>query len=243
MNILGVIPARGGSKRFKNKNIKDLLGKPVIGYTIEAALRSKMLDKIVVSTDSKAIAETVKRHYTVEVIGRPKEYAKDTSPIEEALLHAVEYMKKKHNYCADVLVWMQANVPIRENGIIDKAVKKLISTRADSCATCYEVDQVPELMKTITKNGMIEPLIRNVKGIRKQEFPARYLFDGSVVVLRVANLYKTRGIRKAHIYMGKKIAPEVQSSRMFSLELDVPDDMDIIKYYMLKNKRRLRRFS
>ncbi len=232
MKILGIIPARGGSKGIKDKNILDLFGKPLIGYTIEDALNSKLIDKVVVSTDSGKIAGTVKSHYNVKIIMRPAEFARDDSPIEEALLHAIEYLDKESGYKTDIVVWTQPNVPIRRKGIIDEVVDKLINSDADSCITCYEVDQYPEGMKIINEKGRLEPIMRDVDGIRRQEHPERYLADGSVIALRAENLLKTRGIRKSHIYLGNEVIPVIQEKKMYSVELDEPEDLDLVRYYM-----------
>lgn len=232
MHILGVIPARGSSKRIKDKNIRLLKGKPIIGYTIEAALDSRLLDRVVVSTDSRSIARVVKKNYDVEIIKRPAKFAKDDSPIEEALLHAVEYLKGKENYITDIVVLMQANVPIRKKGIIDEAIKKLINSDADSCVTCREASETPEVMKIRNAKGRLIPVVKDVSAIRKQEFPRRYLLDGAVDVIRAKKLYQTRGIRKAHIYLGKKVIPVIQKDKMYSLEIDTLDDFLLAKYYM-----------
>jgi CMP-N,N'-diacetyllegionaminic acid synthase len=168
MNIVGIIPARGGSKGVKNKNILDLCGKPVIGYAIEAALNASSLDKVVVSTDSEKIASVVRKLYDVEVIMRPVELAKDDSPIEEALLHAVEYLRENQNYNSDIVAWMQANVPIRQDGIIDVVVNKLINSDADSCVTCYEIEQMPEWMNIINEKERLELISKDIGAIRRQ---------------------------------------------------------------------------
>ncbi len=243
MKILGIIPARGGSKGLKDKNILNMLGKPLVGYTIDAALSSKSLDKIIVSTDSNKIADVVGTHYRVgvevevEVLMRPCEFAKDDSPIEEALLHAVEYLAKEKGYKTDIIVLMQPNVPVRKDGLVDEVVYKLVNSDADSCVTCYEVDQIPEVMKVINEKGRLIPMVKDVDGIRRQEFPKRYLLDGSIVALRSENLYKTRGIRKSHIYLGKEVMPVIQEKEMYSLEIDTSKDIDLVRYYMEKTKK------
>ena len=232
MNILGIIPARGGSKGVPNKNILKLYDKPLIAYTIESALESKLLDNLVISTDSKKIANVVSQSYDLQIIDRPSKLAQDDSPIEEALLHAVEYLIKTSNYHADIVVWMQPNVPIRDNGIIDKAISNLMNSDADSCISCYEVTQKPELMKIINSDGYLEPCEKDVGSIRRQEFPKRYMADGSVIVLRTKNLFKYKGIRKAHIYMGEKVIPLVQTKRMYSVEIDDFEDCEMVELYM-----------
>jgi len=234
MGVLGIIPARGGSKGVKDKNIIKIAGKPLISHTIEAALESNFLDKVVVSTDSEKIAEVVRQSYAIETIMRPPEFARDDSPIEESFVHAIEYLKKKEGFETDILVWMQPNVPIREHGIIDRVLTSLLNSPADACVTCYEVDQVPEVMKVIDENGYLRPLFEDVDGIRRQEFQDRYLLDGSVVAIRAHNLIETKGIRKAHVYLGKDVIPIIQSDRMYSVEIDVPDDIALVEFYFQK---------
>lgn len=236
MNILGIIPARGGSKRVKDKNILPIKGKPLIGYTIEDALASQLMDKVVVSTDSNKIAGVVKEAYDIEVIKRPAEFARDDSPIEESLLHAVEYLAKEKKYSADIVVWMQANVPIRKKGTIDQVIEKLCNSDADSCVTCRIAQEIPEMMKIINEQGLLTPLHKNVSGIRWQEFPQRYLLDGSIVALRAINLFKTRNVRKAHIYLGEKVIPIIQKNSMYSLEVDTMDDLNLFEYYLERYK-------
>ncbi len=150
-------------------------------------------------------------------------------------MHAVEYLAKEKGYKTDIVVWMQPNVPIRKDGLVDEVVYKLVNSDADSCVTCYEVDQVPEAMKAINEKGRLIPMVKDVDGIRRQEFPRRYLLDGSIVALRAENLYKTRGIRKSHIYLGKEVIPVIQEKEMYSLEIDTANDIDLVLYFMEKN--------
>ncbi len=234
MNIIGVIPARGGSKGVKSKNILDLGGKPVIGHTIEAAQKAKTLDKVIVSTDSEEIADVVRQHYDVEIIMRPSELALDDSPIEEALLHVVETLKKEENYETDIVVLMQANVPFRADGLIDEVVEKLVHSDAHASVTCHPVTQAPELMKVVDEQGFLQPLVKDVKAIRRQEFPDRYMLDGSVAAVLAQNLYDTRGIRRAHVFLGEKVLPTIQKDDYFSIEIDNWDDFFLAQYYLDK---------
>jgi CMP-N,N'-diacetyllegionaminic acid synthase len=232
--LLGIIPARGGSKGVKDKNIIEINGKPLIGYTIESALSSRFLSKTVASTDSAKIAGVVNDISGIEVIKRPPELARDNSPIEEALFHAVQHVESKEAVLVDIAVWMQPNVPIRREGIIDEVVEKLMNSDADSCVTCYEADQIPELMKIINEKNRLVPLHHDVNAIRRQEFPNRYLLDGSVVAFRRKNLFQAAGTRLAHGYLGEEVIPVIQYDRKYSMEIDVPDDLDLVRYYMQK---------
>lgn len=233
MSVVGIIPARGGSKGLENKNILKLNGKPLIGYVIEQALASNLLDKVVISTDSEIIAKVVRALYTVDVIMRPVELAQDDSPIEGALLHAVNTLKENEGISTDIVVWMQANVPFRPVGLIDEVVDNLLKfVDADSCVTCYEATQRPELMKVANEKNRLQSIKKDVYAIRRQEFPTHYLLDGSVIAMRTKNLIDTYGIRQPHVYLCEEVIPVVQKRAMYSIEVDVEEDLFLAKFYM-----------
>jgi len=130
MKILGIIPARGGSKRTPGKNIKPLLGKPLIAYTIEAGLKSKYIDKVIVSTEDDAIAKVAAEH-GAEIIQRPMELAIDTAKTAPVMIHAVEELEKQ-GYIPDIVVLLQATCPLRDETVIDEALERLINSDFDS---------------------------------------------------------------------------------------------------------------
>ncbi len=125
-NVVAIIPARGGSKGLPGKNIKLLLDKPLIAYTIIAAKDAKLVDRVIVSTDDKEIAN-VAREWDAEVpFIRPKELATDNASSESVLKHAVEWLEKNENYQIDIVVYLQVTDIFRKRGMIDTVVKKLI---------------------------------------------------------------------------------------------------------------------
>jgi len=128
--ILGVIPARGGSKGIPRKNLKKLCGKPLVVWAIEAAKKSKLLDRFVVSTEDEEIAE-VSRKYRAEVVHRPPELAKDETPI----LAVLQDVLKKID--ADVVVLLNPTSPIRNPGLIDRCIRRFLDSGADSLATGF----------------------------------------------------------------------------------------------------------
>lgn len=231
MKILCVIPARGGSKGLKNKNVMALCGKPIIGYTIEAAIGAKLVDKIVVSTDDQKIA-AVSSKYGVGVIDRPKKYASDKAAIEGALRHAVEYVRKE-GYSPDIVVWLQANMPVRKKGQVDEVIKKLIKERADSSVTVYKVDQYPQWMKTIDKKGNLKPLFPKVRAYRRQEVEPMYLLDGAIVAIKTDVLMGSVGRVGVHVFMGEKMLGVIQEKK-YATELHDKDDLDKAKEYLRK---------
>lgn len=128
--ILGITPARGGSKDIPRKNIKELCGKPLIAWTIEAAKKSRLLDRYVVSTEDREIAEIAK-NYGAEVIDRPPELATD----EATTLSVLQDVLKKMD--ADVVVILQCTSPVRNEDLIDSCIKRFLDTGADSLATGF----------------------------------------------------------------------------------------------------------
>jgi len=129
--IIGITPARGGSKSIPRKNIKEICGKPLLAWTIEAAKKSKLLDRYVVSTEDEEIAG-IARKYGAEVIARPPELATD----EATTLSVLQDVLKKID--ADIVVLLQCTSPVRDDDLIDKCIKKFLQTGADSLATGYE---------------------------------------------------------------------------------------------------------
>jgi len=234
-NILCVIPARGGSKGLKNKNIRPILGKPLLVYTIEAASESKLVNKIVVSTDDRKIAYVARKH-NIQVIDRPRAYSTDSAPIEKALRHSVEYLRETEGYETDIVVCLQANVPIRKKRQIDNVIKKLISSKADTAATVYSVTQHPQWMKVMGKKGILSPLFPGEKKYRRQELEPRYLLDGAVCAIDGGVLMRNRHTHGSHAYMGRKIVGVIEEKK-YATEVDDKKDLNFIEFYF---KRRMR---
>lgn len=230
MNILGVIPARGGKQQLPNKNILPLLGRPVIAYTILAAQRSSLIDRLVVSTENEDIS-SVARQFNVEVVDRPSALALDTSPLEDSLRHAVEYLEKKDNYQADIVVHMLANVPVRKEGIIDKVIDKLIDTDADSVVTVYPVDQYPQWMKKIDQGGYLRPFLPPEKEYRRQDIEQLYLLDGAVMAIKKDILMETAGMKGVYLYTGRNVLGVIQD-RKYATEIDTQEDFSIAESFL-----------
>lgn len=130
IRYLGIIPARGGSKGIPRKNIKDIAGKPLIAWTIEAAKASKKLDRFVVSTEDTEIAAISKR-YGAEVIDRPIELATDEATTLSVLQHVLSKIE------AEAVVILQPTSPIRDKGIIDMCIRRFEDKKADNLATGF----------------------------------------------------------------------------------------------------------
>ena len=215
-NIVAVIPARGGSKGIPLKNIKELSGKPLIAYTIEEALKSKMLDRIIVSTDHDEIAR-VSREYGAEVpFKRPADISEDV-PTELVLKHTIKYLEEVERYKPDILVTLQPTSPLRKVNDIDNAINKLIYTNADSVVTVCEIDERPEWMVQI-KSGKVKPFVtKEIKLVARQELPKLYKLNGAVFV-------STRSlIMNEEKIVGGDIQPVIMGKEE-SVDIDTPID-------------------
>ena len=234
--VVGIIPARGGSDRLKDKNILSLCGKPLIFYTIEAARKAESLDRIIVSTDSNEIAE-VARKCGVETIMRPLELSTATAPIDDALRHVVMHLSETEGYPVEIVVLMQANIPIRAEGVIDKVVTRLLESNAETVSTAYEVNQRPEWMKRMINDKAL-PYMQPSEFYRKQDLEKLYLIDGAVAAIRKDTLMRTQGLKTVHAYMGQDILLELQDS-IYSIEIDDLDDFKRAEL-VLQNDKKIR---
>ncbi|GAI66198.1 unnamed protein product, partial [marine sediment metagenome] len=178
MNILGIIPARGGKQRLPNKNILPLLGKPTIAYTILAAQTSSLIDRLIVSTEDPRIA-SVAREFDIEIIDRPKELALEISPLDDCLRHVVKTLKTEKEYYADIVVGMYANVPVRKEGMIDKVIYKLINGNADSAVSMCPVSHYPQWVRTIDRDGFLYPFLPLSNSCRRQNLEKTFWIDGA----------------------------------------------------------------
>lgn len=135
---LAIIPARGGSKGIPRKNIKSIAGKPLIAWSIEQALASKLIDRVVVSTEDNEIAEVAMKYGADVPFRRPVELANDTAATEPSLVHALEWLGQHEGYLPDNVVLLQATSPVRRPDAIDRALRQFELEGADSLLSVSE---------------------------------------------------------------------------------------------------------
>ena len=132
MKVIGIIPARGGSKGVYLKNIKKLRGKPLIHYTIESAVSSGVFDEIVVSTDHAEIKKVCNQYKKIKIIDRPKEISRDDSPTVLTLIHACKFLSDKNGFKPDFVLLLEPTSPLRSSSTIKNCLNILKNTDADS---------------------------------------------------------------------------------------------------------------
>ncbi len=180
--VLCIIPARGGSKGLPGKNIKELLGKPLIAYSIEQARHSKYIDRVVVSTESAAIADISKQYGAEAPFMRPKEYAEDESSIFDVLLHAMDWMEKKEKYLFDILVLLHVTAPLRNTEDIDNCIELLVKKNADNVFSVAPAHRNPYFnMVEVSKDGKVR-LVKKGNFATRQSAPEVFDMNASIYV-------------------------------------------------------------
>ena len=225
--ILAIIPARGGSKGLPRKNILPLAGKPLIAYTIEAALRSKKLNRVIVSTNNEEIGG-VSHKYGAEVIMRPQDLAEDTTPTESVIKHAVSVLEAE-GYKADIIVTLQPTSPFRTSIQIDDALNEIFSDDVDSVISLKEVTEHPYKMKMI-ENGYIVPFLKiKLKSNRRQDMPTLYKENGAIYITKYDLIMNKDKI------VGGNIKPFLMSDKT-SIDIDTHLDLKIAECLLGDNK-------
>lgn len=163
VEVLAIIPARGGSKSIPRKNIRMLAGYPLIAYSIAAGLASQSITRVVVSTDDPEIAE-ISRAYGAETpFLRPAEFSQDQTPDLPVFQHALHWFKDQESYCPKIVVQLRPTSPFRRLWHIDQAVYRLVEQpSADSIRTVCTPFQNPYKMWKINPDGFIQPILDSV---------------------------------------------------------------------------------
>src|SRR3989344_2978370 len=189
IKILAIIPARGGSKSLPRKNIRLLHGIPLIAYSIAAGLQAKKVNRVIVSTDDKEIAEIARKWGAEVPFMRPSEIAQDDTTDLPVFQHALKWLFKHENYKPNIIVQLRPTSPLRPLGCVDNAIDILLKNKADSVRTVIPSGQNPYKMWRINKKGYMTPLL-SVPGIAepynmpRQKVPSTYWQTGHIDVIR-----------------------------------------------------------
>jgi len=222
-NIIGVIPARGGSKGVMRKNVKFLCGKPLIYYTIRECFKSKHLTKTIVSTEDTEIAQIAKS-FGVDVIMRPYYLAKDDTPTIDVIFHAIKKLEEKRE-TVDLVILLQPTSPLRTATDIDKAIELYISSSCESVISVVEAEHPPYWSLEI-KNGFLKPLLgQKFLNMRRQDLPKVYFPNGAIFIARPEILKKYRS------FYTNKIKPYIMPKEK-SVDIDTEFDFLLAEVLM-----------
>ncbi|MCF6310124.1 MAG: acylneuraminate cytidylyltransferase family protein [Sulfurimonas sp.] len=219
--FLAIIPARGGSKRVPRKNVLDLAGKPLIAWSIEAGLKSKYIDKVIVSSDDSEILK-LSQEFGSDVIKRPSELASDTSTTFDAVNHTIDNIEK-----FDYIVLLQPTSPLRSAKHVDEAIQTLINKDSESVVSVCEMDHSPLWSNTLQKDGSMENFLRDdVANKRSQDLEKYYRVNGAIYIC------KTDILLKEKTFFPKKNIYAYEMDRNSSVDIDEKIDFIVAKAIM-----------
>lgn len=221
--VLAIIPARSGSKGIKNKNIIKIRNKPLIGYTIEQCLKSKLINRVIVSTDGNEIAEISKKSGAEVPFKRPKEISGDLDTDFTCIEHCINWLKDNENYVPDIIVHLRCTTPIRNINEIDNAINYFKNTpEADSLRAIAPVCFNPYKMWTLDEKGWISPILQHESfkepfNQARQNLPKTFQQDGFVDIMKPNTIWKQKSIT------GYKILGYEIKER--SIDIDTEEDI------------------
>jgi CMP-N,N'-diacetyllegionaminic acid synthase len=188
-SVLGLLLARGGSKGLPGKNIRMLRGKPLVAWSVEAALASKYVDAVVISTDSNEIADVAVKYGSEAPFRRPASLASDTATSMDAILHALNWLSE-HGRTFEYVALLEPTSPLREPTDIDQALETLSASTAQSIVSvCQAASIHPAFMYRLQPNGALAPyLSSDSKHLRRQDIEPLYFLDGTIYIAKTSTL-------------------------------------------------------
>jgi N-acylneuraminate cytidylyltransferase len=214
MKVIAIIPARGGSKGIPRKNLMNFSGKPLMQWSIDAALKSKYITDVVVSSDNDEILNVAQLNEEVIVIKRPIELAQDTSKTAPVLTHVLESLKEVK---FDYLILLQPTSPLRTAKYIDLAFEKLLNSEATSLISVCELEHHPFKSFKVDEKGYLQGVINNdFPFYPRQSLPKAYRANGAIYIIKVNNF-----IKDETLFTNK--------ATYFEMSIDASLDIDTLK--------------
>jgi len=226
--VVALIPARAGSKRLVNKNLLPLAGKPLIAWTIEAALNCPLIDDVIVSTDSVDIKHVAIEYGADVPFIRPSSLSHDTATTDDVLMHAIE---KLNLNSSDILVLLQPTSPLRSSKDINNALSLLTTEQVQGVVSVCECEHSPLWSNTLPENGTMGDFIRpEIATKRSQDLPAYYRLNGAIYAYNVSFLKKY----KCRFYSDEIKATIMPGDK--SVDIDNELDFKLAEFLMSQGK-------
>ena len=225
-NILALIPARGGSKSIPKKNIYNILGKPLIAWSILQAKSSKNISRVIVSTDNDEIAEVAVKYGAEVPFMRPQEFADDTSTDLDVFKHALDWLNKNENYVPDLMVHLRPTGPARYVDLIDKAIDEMMKNKLhDSLRSVSLSSQTPFKMWFLNENKLES--IGELLGVKGSHSMPRQILKKAYWQNGYVDIIKPSTISKMNSMTGSKILPFIIEHDVH--DIDYEDDIPIVE--------------
>jgi CMP-N,N'-diacetyllegionaminic acid synthase len=225
VKICSIIPARGGSKGIPHKNITLVCGKPLISYSIEHSLASKYIDRTIVSTDDRTIANVAARYGAEVPFVRPPEIAQDDSPDYPVFHHALQWLLDNQSYVPDMIVHLRPTSPVRDPRMIDQAIEILKRDKgADCIRTVCEPHNSPYRMWKKMGDRIVPFMDTKYyipSPVPRQSLPKVYWQTASIDVIRYATIMEKRSM------VGDNVIPLVVEDRIFNIDIDTKFDIHV----------------
>lgn len=223
--ILGLIPARGGSKGVPGKNIRELAGRPLIGYTIECALASGVIDRLICSTDSEEIAGVAERFGAGVPFMRPPELATDSASGMDVIIHAMEWTEKNDPGDYQCIMVLQPTSPLRKPEDILRSLELMEIRKANVVLSVCEADHPPLWMNTLPEDMCMKDFVRPEarSAASRQQLPLYYRLNGAIYLSRWDYLKENK-----NFFSGKTYAYAMPAER--SLDIDSLYDFKLAEF-------------
>ena len=229
--MLAIIPARGGSVGLPNKNIKKFIDKPLIAHTIISALKSKKISNIVVTTDSKKIAEIVKKYGVKFPMIRPKKLASNNSMIMDTYFNVLDRISKKNNNPIDSFVALLPTCPLRNHNHIDNAINLFHKKKADSVISVTDSPIPTDWHKLMNKDGKLSSYYTKSNSVlNRQQTKKTFTPNGAIYVFNSSFLRKKR-----YYYSNNSYGYYMKKN--FSIDIDDINDFKIAELFYKINEK------
>ena len=229
-NIVALIPARSGSKGVPNKNIRHLDGIPLIAYSIAAALKSTLIDRVIVSTDSEEYAEIARNYGAETPFIRPKDISGDLATDVECFKHTIDWLQENENFVPEYFVHLRPTTPFRDPKVLDTAIKEFVCSDYSALRSCHKMSE--SSYKTFEiENDMFKCVCNGSSDIEssniaRQAFPETYDANGYIDIVR------SEMISKKNLIHGSKVRALITKT---AYEVDEISDIDFLEYLIQKN--------
>lgn len=218
--VTALIPARGGSKRLPRKNVKLLGDKPLIAWSIEAALASKYIDRVIVSTDDDEIKQVSEKYGAEVPFLRPEHLSNDHATSFDVIKHSIRFVRLDQEN--ELIVLLQPTSPLRLVSEIDAALEFFLTKNAKGVVSISETEHSPMWSNTLPENGCMSDFIRpEVQGKRSQDLPKFFRLNGSIYIYEILTL-----LEKGHIFFNENVYG-FETSLETSVDIDTALDFKI----------------
>lgn len=228
--FLAIIPARSGSKRLPNKNIKELCGKPLIAWSIEAGLQSKYIDNIVVSTDSQEYANIAQKYGAEVPFLRPSNISLDTSSSFEVISHTINFYKEHFQKEFDYVVLLQPTSPLRDGKLIDKMCQWVVDNKIELGISVSKCEHPPLWSNTLPDDKRMDNFFHpDIINKRSQELPQYYRINGVLYIAKITSYFENKGFVSSQTYA-------FEIDQRYGIDIDTELDFEYAEFMMQKFK-------